>query len=103
MSPEQYEAADDLDHRSDLYSLGRLLYEGLSGNPSFQADTAAELQSLHLHATPEPLDVPELPTDAADLVISGCSPRTLPTGRRKRRTSSARSTERRTPSAHPRG
>ncbi|MGW4054608.1 protein kinase domain-containing protein [Streptomyces sp. NPDC004779] len=69
MSPEQYEAADDLDHRSDLYSLGCLLYEGLSGNPPFQADTAAELQFLHLHATPEPLDVPELPTDAADLVM----------------------------------
>ncbi|MCD2469011.1 serine/threonine protein kinase [Streptomyces sp. MBT42] len=69
MSPEQYEAADDLDRRSDLYSLGCLLYEGLSGNPPFQADTAAELRSLHLYATPDPLDVPELPTDAADLVM----------------------------------
>lgn len=52
-SPEQTGRLDRLgDHRSDLYSLGVLLYECLCGAPPFEADDALELIHRHLAAAP---------------------------------------------------
>ncbi|MDX3697893.1 serine/threonine-protein kinase [Streptomyces europaeiscabiei] len=69
MSPEQWVGASDLDHRSDLYALGCLLYEGLGGEPPFRADDFNVLRRRHLHDPPTPLNVPELPPGAARLVM----------------------------------
>jgi serine/threonine protein kinase len=57
MSPEQAlgRRGSELDGRSDLYSLGIVLYQMLSGEFPFKADTAMGLLLAHISATPKPL------------------------------------------------
>ncbi len=56
MSPEQA-AGQPVDHRSDLYALGVLMYEMLTGGPPFSGDSIAIVLSKHMHE-PAP-DLPE--------------------------------------------
>ena len=58
MSPEQCSGAD-LDARADVYSLGAMLYEMLTGGPPFRANNLAGLIAKHLHEPP-PRFPPEL-------------------------------------------
>jgi tetratricopeptide (TPR) repeat protein len=55
ISPEQIEARQDADGRSDLYSLGCMLYELIAGEPPFQAASALALLAKHTGETPAPL------------------------------------------------
>ncbi len=54
MSPEQA-MNKDVDSRSDLYSLGIILYEMITGEVPFVSDSAVELLFQHVHGEPKPL------------------------------------------------
>ncbi|HEX5385237.1 MAG TPA: serine/threonine-protein kinase [Gemmatimonadales bacterium] len=52
MSPEQIQAAGDLDHRTDLYSLGCVLFESLAGRPPFRHGNEMVVLQMHLNDAP---------------------------------------------------
>jgi serine/threonine protein kinase len=70
MSPEQINGDQDIDGRSDLYSLGCVLFECLAGRPPFV--WRKETVVLQLHLTELPPDVrtfrPDVPPDLADAI-----------------------------------
>ena len=49
MSPEQAQGAPDVDGRTDLYSLGVVLFESLAGRPPFSSASAAAVLDMHQH------------------------------------------------------
>jgi serine/threonine protein kinase len=53
MSPEQV-SGHPVDLRSDVFSLGSLLYEMVAGVPAFEGENLGQLLTAILHATPAP-------------------------------------------------
>jgi serine/threonine protein kinase/Flp pilus assembly protein TadD len=62
MSPEQVQGRR-VDHRTDLFSLGVILYEMATGHRPFAGETSAEVISSILRDTPEPVSEsrPDMP------------------------------------------
>ncbi|WEO94239.1 protein kinase [Streptomyces sp. FXJ1.172] len=54
LSPEQISGAE-IDHRADLYAMGCLLHELLTGQPPFRGESPFAVMHQHLFAEPEPV------------------------------------------------
>ncbi len=69
MSPEQI-AGREVDHRTDIFSLGILLYQMATGQRPFEGATSMELASAILRDTPRPLGEvrADVPADLARLI-----------------------------------
>jgi serine/threonine-protein kinase len=55
ISPEGIRSPESVDARSDLYALGAVAYYLLSGRHLFDASSAIEICTMHLHEQPAPL------------------------------------------------
>ncbi len=58
MSPEQAKGAKDVDHRADIYAIGVILYEALTGKRPFEGDSYNEVMfKIIAEPYPNPCDV----------------------------------------------
>jgi serine/threonine protein kinase len=73
MSPEQIESSRELDHRSDVYSMGAVLYEILAGRTTFEGDKVDTiLNQVKTVRPPPPSEVApdrEIPEQLEEIVM----------------------------------
>ena len=71
MSPEQCMSQKDVDARTDIYSLGVILYEMVAGRRPFDGDGVYAVISMHINDPPvSPITFrPDLPADVSAIIL----------------------------------
>jgi serine/threonine-protein kinase len=72
IAPEQAAGDPSLDHRADIYSVGAVAYEMLSGHPPFSGKSPQAVMIAHASEAPEPIGRrrPDTPVPLARLVMN---------------------------------
>jgi DNA-binding response OmpR family regulator len=55
-APEQFQNPDQIDHRTDIYSLGAALYHMIAGRPPFSGENAYQVLAKHISEPPPRLE-----------------------------------------------
>jgi hypothetical protein len=69
MSPEQIRGEQTVDPRADIYALGVVMYEMLTGKVPFDRENTVKVLMAHLHEAPPPLAAANCPERLVDLVM----------------------------------
>jgi serine/threonine protein kinase len=72
MSPEQCRGAAGVDHRSDIYALGCILFEMLAGRPPHVGRSSGEVVGMHQFVDPPALSSLRPDAAALDPIIARC-------------------------------
>ena len=70
MAPEQCKAGGEVDARADLYAIGCILFELLTGRPPFDAEGGGEIMAMHIYEPPPRLHTyaPHMPAELDALI-----------------------------------
>ena len=71
MAPEQIRGTPEISHKTDLYALGILIYQMLTGQQAFEGTSAVVLMHCHLNEPPPKprAKTPDIPVELDDLVV----------------------------------
>jgi serine/threonine protein kinase len=71
ISPEQVKGLGEVDARTDIYSLGVVLYEAVTGRKPFEEKSQFEVMLAHVNSIPLAPSIvnPEVPAELSDIVL----------------------------------
>lgn len=72
MAPEQMQSARDVDSRADIWSIGAILYELISGHPPYEAESLPQLCNLLITTDPLPIEqrVSTVPSELSAVIMA---------------------------------
>jgi serine/threonine-protein kinase len=78
MAPEQVRDSSQIDHRADLWALGTILYELVTGVEAFRGESVGDIFASVLHTAPTPMCAlrPDVPAEL-DAVVARCLTREI--------------------------